>query len=163
MVRPSLPDRVAPAVGDQLSVRCERPSGVGHRTVPDVVEDDVVALVAVSEVLLGVVDDVVGADRADQLNVLGAAHSGHLGAENLGDLHSECADPARGPVDQDLLPGPHLRVVAKELERGAGGHADGGGLFEGEIGRLRDELILGCPGVLGEGAGAPTEHLVARA
>ena len=89
-------------------------------------------------------------------------HAGDLGTERLGDLDGERADAARRPVDQDLLPGLDLAVVAKELEGGRRGHADGGRLLEREVGRLLDELVLGRVGVLGEGAGAPAEHLVAR-
>jgi hypothetical protein len=47
-------------------------------------------------------------------------------------MSSNVGHGARGPVDQNLLFGLHVRVVAKKLQRGAGGHADGGGLFEGE-------------------------------
>ena len=33
------------------------------------------------------------------------ADSRHFRAEGFGDLHGECADAARGAVDQDLCPG----------------------------------------------------------
>ena len=130
--------------------------------VADVVEDEVVALGPGGEVDLRVVDDVVGADRADQLDVLRAADPGHLGAERLGDLHGERAHATGSAVDEDLLTGLDLAVVAQELERGRGGHADRGRLLEGEIGRLLEELVLCRPRVLGEGSRAPAEDLVAR-
>src|SRR5207244_1897600 len=63
-------------------------------------------------------------------------------------------------VDQDLPPGPDLAVVAKELEGRRCGHTDRSRLVEGEIRRLLDELVLGGPGVLGEGARTPAEDLV---
>ena len=53
-------------------------------------------------------------------------------------------------------------IVAKELEGRACGHAHGCGLLEGEIGRFLDELTLWCTRVLGEGTGAPPEHLLPR-
>ena len=71
----------------------------------DVVEDEVVLLSAPGEVVAGVVDDVVGADRTDQVHVPGAAHAGDLGPERLGDLHRERADAAGGTIDEDLLAG----------------------------------------------------------
>ena len=42
---------------------------------------------AVGEVLAGVVHDVVGADRPDEVDLARAADAGDLGAERLGDLH----------------------------------------------------------------------------
>ncbi len=41
------------------------------------------------------VDDMVGAERADQLDVADAAHAGDVSAEGLGDLHGERADASR--------------------------------------------------------------------
>ncbi len=41
------------------------------------------------------VDDMVGAERADQLDVANAAHAGDVSAEGLGDLHGERADASR--------------------------------------------------------------------
>ena len=89
-------------------------------------------------------------------------HAGHLGAERLGDLHGERAHAARRAVDEDLLPGLDLAVVAQELQGGGRRHADGGRLLEREVGRLRQEVVLARRRVLGECAGAPAEHLVAR-
>ena len=102
----------------------------------------------------------IGADRADEIHVRGAAHAGHLRAEGLGDLHGERAHAARRPVDEDLLPRLDLAVIAKQLESGGCRHANGGCLLEGEIGRLLDELILGSARVLGERTSAPAEDFV---
>src|SRR5206468_6445633 len=128
--------------------------------VADVVQDDVVPFRALREVLARVVDDVVRADRADELHVVRAAHARHFGTERLCDLDREAADAAGRSVDQDLPPGPDLAVVAKELEGRRCGHTDRGRLVEGEIRRLLDELVLGGPGILGEGARTPAEDLV---
>src|SRR5207249_3878561 len=51
-------------------------------------------------------------------------------------------------------------VVAEKLEGRRCGHTDRSRLVEGEIRRLLDELVLGGPGVLGEGARTPAEDLV---
>ena len=93
----------------------ERPVGVrarrrcDSRRLPPMSRIDVVAVLAVGEVVAGVVDDVVGAERADQVDLGGAAHAGDLGAERLGDLHGERADASRRADDQHLLPGLDLR------------------------------------------------------
>ena len=49
---------------------------LGHR-----VDDDVVRLPVLREVLPLVVDDLVGAERADELDVLPVAHGGDVRAE----------------------------------------------------------------------------------
>ena len=54
-----------------------------------------------------------------------------------------------------------MALVAKQLEGGRRGHTDRGRLFERQVGRLRDEMILCRVGVLGERASAPTEDFVA--
>ncbi len=59
--------------------------------VGDVVDDDVIPLGPAGEVVAGVVDDRVGAERGDQAGVAGTAHPG---AERLGDLDREAADAA---------------------------------------------------------------------
>src|SRR5664279_1723186 len=69
-----------------ITLRASEPT---QRMVEHVVEDDVVPLIALGEVFLRVVDDVVGADRSDQGHLGGAAHAGHFRAERLGDLHGE--------------------------------------------------------------------------
>ena len=91
---------------------------VGERAIADVVEDEVVALARSREILLRVVDHVVGAERAHQLDVARAADAGDFGAEVLGDLHGECADAARCAVDQHLLSRLDAAMVAQALQRG---------------------------------------------
>jgi hypothetical protein len=44
-----------------------------------------------------------GAEGAHELDVVGAAHGGHLGAEGRGDLHGEHADPAEAPLTRTFL------------------------------------------------------------
>jgi hypothetical protein len=78
---------------------------MGQGPVPGHLQDQVIAPPSSGEVLLGVVDDVVGPERADQVDTVGAAHPGHLGAERLGQLDREAAHPTRGPDDHDLLAG----------------------------------------------------------
>ena len=128
---PALLER--PAVRHERAGRGERPSKVGQRVVGDVVEDEVVLPSAAGEVVAGVVDDVVGADRADEVHVPRAAHAGDLGAERLRDLHGERADPARGTVDEHRLAGLDVALVAQRLEGDEPGQRDRGRLLEGEV------------------------------
>src|SRR5262249_58849901 len=55
--------------------------------VPDIVEDDVVAIVAGREVRLRVVDDVIRTERAYHLEVASALHAGHVRATCLRERH----------------------------------------------------------------------------
>ena len=117
---------------------------------------------AVCEVVDRVVDDVVCAECSDGIHLRGAAHTGDLGAEDLGDLHGEASDAARRADDEHRLSGLHSAVVAHGLEGGESGYGDGGRLVEGEVGGFGCELVRADACVLGERAVADAEHRVAR-
>src|SRR5215204_4554722 len=91
--RPIGPTRLPPPdtpPPDRMSVRRgQYPPALGQRTVPHQVEDDVVPPSVPGEVLVDVVDDMVRADRPDQVHVPGVAHAGHHRTERLGDLNGE--------------------------------------------------------------------------
>jgi hypothetical protein len=78
-----------------------------------VVEDDVVALLGAGEVGFRVVDDMVGTERPDHVDVTGAAHTRDLGAQRLGDLDGERAHAARRACDQHRLARSNVRDVAQ--------------------------------------------------
>lgn len=50
-----------------------------------------------------VVDDFIGAERADEINVFGAGHGRDGCTEPLGDLHRKRTDAASGAVDDNTL------------------------------------------------------------
>jgi hypothetical protein len=68
------------------------------------VKDEVPVARPVGDVVAGVVDDLVGAERPDEVELAGAADPGDAGAERLGQLDRERPDAAGGPDDQDPLP-----------------------------------------------------------
>ena len=82
--------------------------------------------------------------------------SSNFGVECLRDLHREGADASGGAVDQDLLPGSNIAVIAKGLEGDEPGHGNGRGLLEGEVGRLGRQCVFGDGCVLGKGPTEPT-------
>jgi hypothetical protein len=94
-----LPPRDTPTGQHERPRRCQRAPGIGQRTVADQVQHDVVPLPVTGEVLDGVVDDVVRADRPEQVHVPRAANTGHLRTERLGNLHGERADTASRAID----------------------------------------------------------------
>ena len=90
-----------------------------------------VARTALGEVLRGVVDDMVGADRADQLDGPGAGDAGDCRAEGLGDLHRDVPTPPEAPLIR-LWPGSTWPWSRNSSERGDGGDADRRSLLEGQ-------------------------------
>src|SRR2546426_5295997 len=125
------------------------------------IEYQVVPLSTSGEVLSPVVDHLIRADRSDRVDVLRAAHPGHVRSECLGDLYGERADASRSAIDEDALPRSDLSFVAKSLEGGEPRHGYRRGLLERKVGRLRRELVLGSAHVLGEGAAALAEYFIA--
>ena len=93
------------------------------------VEDHVVAMVAGREVIAGVVDDVIGAEGSNQIDLGGTAHTSDFRTESLGDLNGKRANAARRADDQHLLPRLHVRL-ADGLQRGTARDGDGRGLRE---------------------------------
>src|SRR5215213_10092212 len=57
--------RVRPIPMHQRPLGGERPPEMGQRTVPSHLQDQVITLPSAGEILLGVIDYMVGADRAD--------------------------------------------------------------------------------------------------
>jgi len=130
--------------------------------VPDVVDDDVVALRALRVVRFRVIHDFICADGPDHLHIPGAADAGHVRAERLGDLHRERPDASRRAVDQDLLARPDLTLVAQALQRRHGGDGNRRRLLERHVPRLQHDAIRRDCDVLGQRAGSRAEHVVAR-
>src|SRR5918997_5403903 len=109
---------------------------------PRQLEDEIVVLPTSGEVLLGVVDDVICAERSDQLYVPRAAHAGHLGVEGLGDLYGQGPYASRRTDDQDLVPRLDPPVVAQTLQGSRRGQGHGRRLVEREVGRFRCQEIF---------------------
>src|SRR4051794_3114215 len=116
--------RPNPATARSRSDRDESPLG-GHdapglrqRTIPRTIEDQVVSLGAPGEIVLGVIDDMVRANRSYEAHALRAPHPGHSRPERLGDLPAERPTPPRATFDQALLPRLNPAFIAKPLKSG---------------------------------------------
>jgi hypothetical protein len=143
-----------------VSARRTAARGLGFH----VVEDDVVALLGSGEVGPRVVNDVVGPERPDQVDVAGAAHTRHLGAKRLGDLDGEGAHAARRARDQHRLARSNVRDLAQCLQRRHGRRGHRCRVHDRQVGRHGHEVVRRDAGVLRErSSGAPAEHLVAGA
>jgi hypothetical protein len=127
-----------------------------------VVEDEVVARPTLGEIFLGVVDDVVCADRSDHVHVPCAADSGHFRSQRFGYLNRERPHASRRTIDQHLLSRLNLPVIAKSPEGDESGNGHGRGLLKREVSRFQRQLVYGNGHILGKGAFAHTEYLVTR-
>ena len=108
----------------------------------DGVEDDIVALVRLREIFPGVIDQPVGAERFDEIEILSARDPGHLRPVLFCDLNGEVADAAGGAVDQDPVARLDLAEVAERLQGGQARDRKGGGLFEGEVLRFQRGILF---------------------
>jgi hypothetical protein len=144
---------------DGRSCRGEGAAQAGDRRVSRDVQDEVVRA-GVCEVLTGVVDDVVGAEGTDKLDLAGTADSGDLRTEGFGQLDRVAADAAGRSGDKHLLPFPDLSG-AQAQESSDRGDRHRRGLLEGEALGLRGQFGLGCNGVFRVGATAASVHGVA--
>src|SRR5215212_1504162 len=132
-----------------------------QRGVPADVEDQVVALIALCEVLARVVDYVIRTDGSDHLHLLGAANACYVRAERFGYLHGVGPHSSRGTDNQHFLPRAHLSVIAQGLQGGRAHDGYHSRLLEGEVYRLGRELVLASTHVLGVGALADAEYPIA--
>src|SRR5713101_3356180 len=135
--------------------------------VANAVEKQIVTLCSfgptLSEILLGVINDMVCADGSDHVHIPRAAHTGHVRAERLGDLHSERTHASRRAVDQDLLPRLNPSFIAKALKGGDCRDRHSRRLVECEIGGFQRQFLFVSTHILGKGAvAARAEYLVAR-
>src|SRR5205823_14626643 len=89
----------------------ERASAAPKRVLADRVEDEVVRLAVLREVLPQVVDDLVRAERAHELDVLRVAHGGDVRAEVPGELHRRGTHRARRAVDEEAPPAQAVRLT----------------------------------------------------
>lgn len=144
----------------QPSTRSYRAPQLPQRAVPDEVDDGVVGLSDPSEVGNGVVDDLVRAERLSEVDVAGADHRGHLQAHGLGRLHREGPYATGGAVDEDRAALAQSRFPQAQKRRRSC-QRQARRLGEAHPRRQDRELVLGGEGVVGEGAGAFSEHGVA--
>src|SRR5947207_3457215 len=90
--------------------------------VRNVVENNIITLIALCEILFCIIDDVIRAERSDKIDIPCAANTGHICAVRLRNLHSECADTSRRTIDQYFLAGLNFPFVANSLQRGETGY-----------------------------------------
>ena len=120
---------------EQASSFLECTFAAGERGGAGRIDDDVIGCALLREILGGVIDDVMGTERAHQLHVGGAAHPGHVCPEVLGKLHCGGAYSSGRAIDEHFLPALQLSS-SQEIQRRCSARGHCGGFIEGQIGRL---------------------------
>src|SRR5947207_15881166 len=101
--------------------------------VTNEIEDQVVTFGPIGEIFFGIINHVIGSDRADKLDVARAANAGHFRAERFRELHRESTNASGRPVHQALLTGMNVTFVAETLQRGDGRDSNRGRLLEWDV------------------------------
>ncbi len=89
----------------------------------DQVEDEIVVVKLCGKIGPAIVDDGIGAEGADEIDILGAGGGGDNGAQMLGELHGDGADAAGPGVNEhalaacELADGHQTRVSAQARNR----------------------------------------------
>src|SRR5690348_7471793 len=96
----------------------ERPTQAADRCATEDVDDEIEALLGVSEVFFGVVDDAVEAELGRNGDGSTTAHAGDFGAGGLRDLRCARADCPAGADDEDALTGRNMSVIVHGLPGG---------------------------------------------
>src|SRR5919201_1081405 len=122
------PVRVVRADGDERPQSGQRIGGALERLAADVLDDDVDATLAgppfgfLDEILRAVVDDVVGAEAARELDLVVAADGRHHArADQPRDLNGRAADAAAGRLHEHRLAGSHVGLRDQRVPGGEHG------------------------------------------
>jgi hypothetical protein len=92
-----------PVSGDVHAARLQRTPAPAELGLADRIDDRVVRLAGLREVLPRVVDDLVGAEGPDELDMLRARDAGDVRTEVLRQLDRRRAERPRRAVDQEAL------------------------------------------------------------
>src|SRR5438045_5102389 len=131
--------------------------------VRNVVENHVITLVTFGEILFGVINYMMRPKRSYHLQISRAAHAGHIGAEQFGDLDRERTDASRSAVNQNLLSRLDFSFVAHSLQCRDTRDVDRGRLLKGDVCRLeRDGSICARANIFSKGPVSATEYLITR-
>lgn len=138
--------------------------------IPRNVEDEIVALATLGEVLLGVINDAVGAERSDHIQFLRVVDAGHIRSVRFGKLYGESTHTTTSTIDQDLLSWRYPSLILKVLQGDESGGGYGRGLIERDVVGLQGQGVFRNRHILGEGAAvvpliasdALAEYLIAR-
>src|SRR5882724_4440557 len=128
-------------------------------------QNQIVPLPALREIYLGVIDDMVGANRSRCVQIPRAAHGSDFSPEHFGNLHRKCTHTTRRTFNKNLLTWPDPSLVSKTLQRRACRDWDRCRVLKREVGWFRRQLLFNRTCILSKPLPFETrypEHLVAR-
>src|SRR5882724_2201669 len=127
-------------------------------------QDQIVPPPALGKIYLGVINDMVCANRSRRVDIPRATHGGNFSPERFGNLHRKCTHTARRAFNKNLLTWLDPSLVPKTLQRRACRDWHGCRLLKREIGWLRPQLVFNRTYILSKPPSFETrypEHLVA--
>src|SRR5436309_16015342 len=115
-------------------------------------KNEVIALPIFGEIFLGVINDLVCANRAHHVYIPRAAHGSDASPERFGKLHRKRSHTTTRTINQHLLSELYLSFRAKALQGGDCREMDGRCFLEGLIGWFQRHRIFTRTYILGKSA-----------
>src|SRR5579863_62884 len=127
-------------------------------------KNQVISLPIAGEIFLRVINDMVGTNRASQVQIPRAAYGGDFSSKCFGNLHRKCTHAAGRAIDQHLLPLLNVSFVAEGLQGGESRLRYGCCFLKRYSGRFQDQCIFRNRYIFGKSAkpmfGCVSEYLV---
>src|SRR5579864_3723450 len=127
-------------------------------------KNEVIPLPIFGEICLGVINDLVCANRAHHIHIPRAAHASDFSPERFGNLHRKRPHTTRRTMNQHLLSWLNLSFSAKALQGGDCRQRDGSCFLECHIGWFQYQCIFMSTHILGKSAptrlGQVPEYLI---
>src|SRR5688572_24743343 len=123
-------------------------------------ENQIIPQTISREIFLRVINDTVCAKRAHHFQISRATHGGDFSSERFGDLHRKGPYTARRALNQDLLSGLNLSVIAQTLQRGERRYRHGGGCLDRHRGWFQHHFVCTSTRIFGQSANACPEYFI---
>src|SRR5436309_10235454 len=123
-------------------------------------KNEVIPLPIFGEIFLGVINDLVCANRAYHVHIPRAAHASDFSPERFGNLHRKRPHTTRRTINQHLLSWLNASLVAQTLQGGDCRYRYGRCFLKRYIGRFQHQCIFTSTYVLGKTAPNAPEYLI---
>jgi hypothetical protein len=145
-------------------LRLERAAILCQRAITVHSQNQVIALTDAGEILTGVINDMIRAQRTKPFHFFRAGYCCDFRAEGFCDLHSERAHASRRADNCHSVPGLDA-TLTQSLQRRDRRHRHCRRLLKGQVGRLFHQNRFTCAGIFSKtakGSGDVTEDFIAR-
>ena len=128
--------------GDERAAWFEHAEGLLEGVSAEGVQYEFVVVHDAVEITGAVVDDQIGAEAFDPVDVRGARCGGHGRTEMLGQLNRDGSQATGSGMDEDFLAAVEIGPFDQRLPGGQRNQGEGGRLLHGEPGRLERDVVL---------------------